>query len=154
MIRPSLRDENILGFQIAVNDSFFVRGGEALCDLYCVLDGFALGKSAAIEHRAKRFALEEFRDEKWRAVVLADVEYGENIWMVERRDSAGFLFEADEAVAFAREGFGKDFQRDFASEPRVAGAYHFAHAACAQWRDDFVWAELCSGRQRHVSRRL
>ena len=93
-----------------MNDSFLVRGGEALCDLYCVLDGFALGKSAAIEQRAKRFTLKELRDEKWRAVVLADVEYSENIWMVERRDSAGFLFEADEAVAFAREGFGKDFQ--------------------------------------------
>ena len=137
-----------------MNDSFFVRCGEALCDLYCVLDGFALRKSAAIEYRTKRFALEQFRDEKGRAVMLADVEYGENIWMVESRDSAGFLFEADEAVAFAREGFGKDFQRDFASEPRVTGAHHFAHSTGAQWGDDFVWTEPCSGRQRHLSRRL
>ena len=137
-----------------MNDSFFVRGGEALCDLYCVLDGFALGQSAVVEDRAKRFTLEEFRDEKWRAVVLADVEYGENIWMVERRDGAGFLFEADEPVAFAREGFRKDFYRDVASEPRVAGAHHFAHSTGAQWRDDFVGTELCSGRQRHFSRRL
>ena len=125
------RDEDILGFQIAVNDSFFVRGGETLRDLYGVIDCFARGQNAVVEHRAKRFALEEFRDEKGRAVVLADVEYGENVWMVERRYRAGFLFEADEAIAFAREGFGEDFQRDFASEPRVARAYHFAHAACA-----------------------
>ena len=104
-----------------------------------------------MEHSAKRFALEEFRDQKRRAVVLADVEYGKNIWMVERCDRAGFLFEADEAVAFACEGFGKDFQRHFASEPRVAGAHHFAHSTGAQWRDDFVGAEPCSGRQRHVS---
>ena len=47
-----------------MNDSFFVRCGEALCDLYCVLDGFALRKCAAIEYRTKRFALEQFRTRK------------------------------------------------------------------------------------------
>ena len=83
--------------------------------------------------------------------MLADVEDSEDIGMIERCDGASFLLEADQPISLSREGFGKDFQRHFASEPCVAGTHHFAHSTGAQRRDDFVGAEPCSGRQRHVS---
>ena len=86
--------------------------------------------------------------------MLADVEDGEDVGMIERGDGASFLLEANQAIAFEREGFGKDFQRDFAAEARIAGPRHFAHSTGAERRDDFVGAKLCGGRQRHVSRGL
>ena len=54
--------------------------------------------------------------------------------MIQRGDRAGFALEA------LAELFGGDFDGDVAPEARVAGAIHFAHAAGADEREDFVRA--------------
>ena len=86
--------------------------------------------------------------------MLADIEDGENIRVIERGDGARFEFEAGEAIIFAREGFGENFEGDVAAKTRIAGARDFSHAAGAERGDDFVGAKFCAGSERHCERGL
>jgi hypothetical protein len=43
----------------------------------------------------------------------------------------------------------EDFDRDNAIEARIPSAVHLAHAALAQWGQQFVRAEPCSGTYVH-----
>ena len=51
-----LGNENILRFQVAMNDPLFVGRSQSLSDLHPVLDGLALWQSAAIERRPQALA--------------------------------------------------------------------------------------------------
>ena len=73
------------------------------------------------------------------AVDLRDVR------MIERRERPGFAVESRDAVGVASDQLGKDFQRDVAAEPGVARAKHLPHAAFAEFGNDSIGAELCSG---------
>ena len=48
-----------------------------------------------------------------------------------------------------RERAAQNLDRDRAVEPRVARPIDLAHAALADRRSDFIWAELGTGRQGH-----
>ena len=74
--------------------------------------------------------------------------------MIQRRRGPRFLFKAPETVRIARQGRGKNFDRDIASQLWVAGAVHFAHATCAQGSDDFVITEFGTGSEGHVRRAI
>jgi hypothetical protein len=89
-------------------------------------------------------SFEKFRDEVGRAVVLADVVDGEDVWMIQRSDGAGFLLEATQAIGVFRESFRQDFDRNVAAEARVLRAKHFAHSARANRRDNFVRTEFAA----------
>jgi len=54
-----------------------------------------------------------------------------------------------EAVAIVGQRMREDFDGDVALQPGVARAVDFAHAACAQERNDLVGAEFCSGGEGH-----
>ena len=60
--------------------------------------------------------------------------------MIERRKELRFLLEAGQAVRIADKGRWQNFQRDLATELRVAGAIDFAHPAGAENSQDFVQA--------------
>src|ERR1700722_13084654 len=93
--------------------------------------------------------LEKFRDEVGRAVVFANVVDGEDVWMVQRGDGAGFLLEAAEAVGVFRKSLREDFDGDVAAEAGVFCTEDFAHSASADWRDNFVWAEFSAASECH-----
>ena len=53
-------DEQVVGLQVAVDDSFFVRGGESVRDLHSVVDRLAQRQRPAPESLGKRLAFEQF----------------------------------------------------------------------------------------------
>ena len=61
--------------------------------------------------------------------------------MRERGNGFGFGFEAAAHLRIGRDMLGHDFDRDFAVEPQIARAIHFAHAARAERRQNFVLSE-------------
>jgi hypothetical protein len=61
-------------------------------------------------------------------------------------DCARLAFEAREAIRKLSCFGGEHLDRDISSEPCVAGAIHFSHAAGATRADDFAWAEPRSAR--------
>ena len=58
--------------------------------------------------------------------------------MIQRRNGAGFPFEALLRFGIGREMRRQNFHSDRALEPRVAGAVHLAHAARAERRLNFI----------------
>jgi hypothetical protein len=132
-----------------VDDSLLVRRREAVRDLDSILDGFALGHRTAVEHRAQSFALQQLGDQKRRAVMLPDVEHGQNVGMIQRRYRARLLLKATQAIAFAGKRLGKNFEGDITAQTRIFCAIHFSHAARAKRTEDFVGTEFRTGGERH-----
>ena len=69
------------------------------------------------------------------------LEDGHDIGVIERRGRTGFSLKSLH-IQFAVGKFaGKNFYRQFASQPRVARAINFTHPAGAQCAEDFVVAK-------------
>jgi hypothetical protein len=81
--------------------------------------------------------------------VIAEIVDGENVGMVERRHGLRLALEADARSAVVGEARGQHLDRDFALEPRVACAIHFAHPACAERGDERVVTECVPRTQAH-----
>ena len=125
-------DEDVVGLEIAVDDAFFVGGGEAFGDVESVLDQFAARKSSGGQNFAKRLAFEKFGDKKADAVLLPDVVNSEDVGMIQRAQDFRLMLETMKAVGIRGESGGQNFQSDRAIETRVTGAINLAHAACAE----------------------
>ncbi len=82
----------------------------------------------------------------------ANVKDSQNVGMVEGGGRAGLLFEAMEAVRVCGKRGGQNLDGDVASQPRITGAIHLAHAPGAKEVDDFVRAEPGTRRERHRAR--
>ena len=105
-------------FQIAVDDSLFVRRRQPLRDLHSIFNRLTLGQGAAIERCAQAFTLQELGYQLRRSLVLTDVVNGENIGVVERGHRPRLLLKATQAIGFAGEGFRRNFQSNIAPEAR------------------------------------
>jgi hypothetical protein len=85
------------------------------------------------------------------AVAVLESVNRADMGMIQRREHARFAIEPCVAVGFREPRFGEDFDRDIASEIRVARAIHFTHATGADERDDFVGAYPSARRELHAS---
>ena len=74
-----------------------------------------------------------------------DVVDREDVRVIQRGGSAGFLIESRKASRVAGEGRRQHFDRDITSEPRVSRPIDFAHAARAGRYEDFVGTEARAG---------
>ena len=77
-------------------------------------------------------ALDELHHERVDAVGIFQPVDRADVGMIERGEHARFAFEAGQAVGVVLERARQDFDRDVATQPRVARAVHFAHPADAQ----------------------
>ncbi len=88
------RDENVFGFQVAMENTVIVSGSQSARDLERVFDCFAHWQRAAIQPRPQSFAVQQFGDDVGGIVLAANVKHRENIRMIERGCSSRFLLEA------------------------------------------------------------
>ena len=84
-----------------------------------------------------------------RVVLPADVEQRADVRMIQLRDDARFPLEPLATIRIGCEVGAEDFNRDRPIEPDVAGFVDFAHAAHAEWGNDFVWAKATTWRKSH-----
>jgi hypothetical protein len=77
---------------------------------------------------------------------LANIEDGENIRVIQRSRGAGFLLEATQTIGVGGKTDGQNLDGDVASEPRIARAIDFAHAARSDGGKDLVRSEAGAGR--------
>jgi len=98
-----------------------------------------------IQALCERFAFHVFHDQKIDAILAADIVKYADVWMIQARDDFGFALEALLAKGIGIKLRGQDLDRDGASKPSVGCALHFAHAACAERRDDLVRAQSRGG---------
>ncbi len=138
-------DEDVLGLEIPVDDPLLVRRREAVGDLQRVVDGLARRQARALQDVPQRFAFEQLLDDVRLAVVLADVEDGRDVGVVEGAGGLRLQLETAQAVGVGGEGGGEDLDRDVAVQARVPGAVDLPHAAGADGGEDFVGAEAGAG---------
>ena len=148
---PVPADEDVLRLQVAVDDPLVVRGGEAVRDLDRVVEGLAHREGRAREADAQALAFEQLRGEVRPAVVVADVEDGEDVGMVEGGHRLRFDLEAPQAVGVRGHGRGEHLEGDIAPEAVIAGAVDLSHASGAEETRDFIGADPGPRGQLHVS---
>ena len=76
---------------------------------------------------------------------------GTDVRVIQGRDCLGLAFETLLEFRVSGEMCGQNLDGDVASEARVAGAIHFAHAAGAERRLNFVGAKLAARGESHWS---
>ncbi len=125
-------DEEILGFQVPVDDPLLVRRRETLRDLQRVVQGLLLRNGTRIELPAQRLAFQQLHDGVGDAVLVAEVENRQDVRMRERRDGLRFALETRERVGVRGDGLGKDLDRDIPVELPVPRPVNLAHPARAE----------------------
>ena len=91
-------DKNIFRFEIAVDNVLVMRRHQPLCDLDAVFVRLP-NRNWPVHHSlAKGLPLQQFRDDIRRASVHADVVDCDNVGVVQRGGSPGFLLKTPQAV--------------------------------------------------------
>jgi hypothetical protein len=103
-----------------MHDAGFVRGLDACGDLSAHLQRLVHGQRAAREARGKGLARDELQHQVAVSLDLLDPVDAGHVRVVERRQQAGFAFEASEAFGVLCETIGKRLDRDVALEAGVA----------------------------------
>src|SRR5580658_3577215 len=132
---PLLRNEYVARFQIPMSDALLMCRIQRVENLARVVDGLF-----ERQRSLQRSAVNQFHYQ----VIRADVVELADIRMIQLRYRPGFMLEALAELILG------NFDCDVAAEPRVAGAVHFSHSTRADRRKDFIGAEFCAGRQRHI----
>ena len=121
-----------------MHDAGVVRLREAVGNLCAEVDRAFHRKRAVIDEIAQRLSFDQLHREIRGVIDAADFVDRDDVGMIESGGSARFLLETLEAGGVAGEFFGQDFDRHRTSEPRVARAEDFTHAAGTDARGDLV----------------
>ena len=143
-----VRDEDVVGLEVAVDDPLVVSGGKAAGDLQRVVEGLADRKRSALEADLQGVAFEQLRDDVGGAVVRADIVDGEDVRVVQGAGGAGLLLEAAELLGIG-DLLGENLDRDLALQAGVTGAVDLTHRPRGEQPHDLVRAESRAGLERH-----
>ena len=134
-----LRDEDVRGLDVAVDEALLVRGVERLGDLGEELDrALRLERTVLRDELGEVGALDVAHGEEEHAVLLARLVDGDDVRVVERGGDPRLAQEAL-AEALVLGELGRDhLERDLAPETLLLGAVDRAHAAAADERLDVV----------------
>ena len=131
-------DHDVGGLEVAMDDAFFVRGGERVGESAGDVDDLCGGQAAGRDEAVEGLAFDEFHGEEMDAVGFFDREDGDDVGVIEGGDGAGFALKTGEAVGIARHIGRQNLEGDVAVEFGVGGAIDLAHAAGAEGADDAV----------------
>ncbi len=149
--RPSARDLDVRGFQIAMNDPLLVGRFEGLGDL--LRDRQRLIDAESDRARSDRPASSPSTSSMTSARITAGCPRGRGcaamLRMIQGGEHLGFAREPRERSGSRAKASGSDLHRDVAIQLRIASAIDLAHAAGAEGRQDFVSADPRGGQQRH-----
>src|SRR2546428_12535795 len=79
---------------------------------------------------------------------------GRDMRMIERGEALRFASEAGDPIGIVKKALGQEFERDVATELRVARLVHLAHAARPDGREDLVRTETDACREGHGRGRM
>ena len=115
-----------------MHDRRGVGRGQRRRGLYADVEDLAQGQRPALETLAHGFALDEFRHQEPRGVVIADLVDGQDVGMIERRGGTSLVKKTAEALGIDAELAAQDFERHRPPERGIERLVDFAHAAAAQ----------------------
>ncbi len=121
-----------------MDDAALVRGVQRVGNLPRDVQHLVERQRALRDPSRQIVAVDELHHERAHAAAFFQSVNLGDMRMVQGRERLGLASETRQTIGIAREGFGKDLQRDVAIELRIARTKHLAHAAGADRCDDFV----------------
>lgn len=137
-----------------MNDSFFVRRSQPVCDLQRIVQGLARSNRSAAQTVPQRFALQQFRNDVRRTLARANVEHSQNVRMIQSSGGQRLLLKPAHAVGIKRKCLRQHLDRNVAAKTGIAGAINLSHAARAQKGNNFVGTKLRARSEVHKRTRL
>ena len=134
---PVAEHEDVLRFQISMDDALVVSSREPSRDLRRNLEGLSRRELRA-EVFAQRLTVEQFRHRVRRGVGQCKVENREDVRVRQCGDGPCLTLEASSSIRIVRDAVGQYFDGDVALEARITRPIDLPHAAGAEGRDDFV----------------
>jgi len=144
-LHARLRQHDVAGLQIAVDDSAPVRRIERAGDLDADPQGLVDRQRAFAQPIRQRLALEELHDQVVGSVLVAHVVKRANVRMRELRDRLRLTLEALPQLRRGGHVRRQNFDRDIAAEPRVLRLVDLPHPSRTDGREDLVGAEAGTG---------
>ena len=140
---PVVRQKQVLGLEISMDDPLLVRRREPLRDLDRVVGRLAHRDRAAGHPRAQRLALEQLRHDVRRAVarVGPEVVHRRDVRVIQSAGRLGLLLEPPQPIGVLRVRRRQHLHRDVALQPLVPRPVNLPHPASADGRHDLVRAE-------------
>ena len=99
-----LRDEQVFRFEVTMNNSGVVSGGQTARNIHPEIAGIPQTHGATAKAITQGLALQQLGDDVRRSVVLTDVEDRNNIGMIESGSGLRLQFEATETIRIPRPG--------------------------------------------------
>ncbi len=121
-----------------MHDAACVRGRDAVAHCHQHLQRLARRWACAVHARAQRLAFEQLGDRVMNAVLRAEIEDGQDVWMRQRGHRARLAIETVERRAVALEMRRQDLDRYIAVQSRILGAVNLAHPANGDELEDRV----------------
>src|SRR5438094_2210421 len=142
-----------------MDDAFGMGGFESVGNLDTDVEEALKFEWAAKEQLFECLPFQVLHNNEGPSVIFANFVDGADIWMVQRRCSAGFTAEALEGLRILCDGIGQKFQGYKTAELSIFGAIYHTHASAAQLVQDSVMRDrlprngICVGHRReHLSR--
>ena len=131
-------DEEVRGLDVAMNDSFGMRGIEGVGDFDADIEQAFQFHRAIADAVLQGNALEKFHGDEGFAVVVADVVNGADVGMVQRGCGLGFALKAGEGLRVAGDIVGEKLESDEAVQAAVFRLVDNAHTAAPEFFNDAV----------------
>ena len=147
--QTGLFDDDVRRLQVAVNDPHGMSVRKRFRNLDRVSESNIRGQSTGLDRLVERRPSDELHDHEVRAVLGTNVVDHTDIWMLQRADGLGFLRKPRPHVRVRTQVSGKNLDRDFSLEPRVARPIHLSHPARSQQGLNFVRTKLRARRESH-----
>lgn len=131
-------DQQVAGFDVAVNDLLLVRGMETVGDLASNVERLSESERTALDRFLQALALDELQGKEGFSLRFVNFMDRANVGMTERGGCFRFPFKSLAALLVLKQVSGQEFQRDGALELGVFGLVNNTHAAFAELADDAV----------------
>jgi hypothetical protein len=131
-------------FRLLTDEQYRAIGGDAY--RLRIHEGRGNSGDWATSHRylfdfkaiAQSLALQQFRDNVRRALVLAYIKDGDDIRMIQGCGGLSLEFESTQTVGLVSTICRQDFDGDLTFQGQVASAIHLTHSARPEERDDLI----------------
>src|SRR5262245_11643380 len=131
-----------------MDNALVVRGRETARDLRRDINCLPY-RELLSQSMPQCLALKKFGDRVRRTIGECEVEDCEDVRMRQRRDGLRFPLESRASIRIGRDAWRQHFDRDVATESRVARPIDLAHSSRANDAQDFVGTQSSATFQGH-----
>jgi hypothetical protein len=135
-------EKQVVGLEIAMNDSLFMRRRQAASQLLRQGDGLGKKKSSLAQSCREGLTFEQFGYHVRRSAGFTDIEDGQDVGMIESGRGACLLLKAAQTIDAGGESGGQNLDGDVPSESRITATIDLAHATGTQGPGDLVRPNL------------